>query len=157
MVTAEMLYKKYGNPETHKNMVLWEVPVEMHVGKIPKRIYCNRDMIVALSCAFMNLINRKFVGELESWDGCHNIRPVRGYEKKYTTAIKAKNFELAIKYLSIHAWGTAVDCNAKDNGIGKVPKLSAGFVKCFTDAEFDWGGNFKRLDGMHFQLAKIDE
>jgi len=48
-----------------------------------------------------------------------------------------------------------VDVNAFENAMGKEPKLSSGFVKCFTDAGFDWGGNWKRKDGMHFQLAKI--
>jgi hypothetical protein len=46
----------------------------------------------------------------------------------------------------------AIDVNAFENGLGKKPKLSAGFVKCFTDAGFVWGGNFARLDGMHFEL-----
>jgi hypothetical protein len=57
--------------------------------------------------------------------------------------------------MSLHSWGIAVDVNAFSNGLGKEPTLSAGFVKCFTDAGFDWGGVWKRKDGMHFQLAKI--
>jgi hypothetical protein len=57
--------------------------------------------------------------------------------------------------MSLHSWGLAVDLNAFENGLGKEPKLSPGFVKCFTDAGFDWGGTWKRKDGMHFELAKI--
>jgi hypothetical protein len=34
-------------------------------------------------------------------------------------------------------------------------KLSPGFVKCFTDNGFEWGGTWKRKDPMHFQLAEI--
>jgi hypothetical protein len=36
-----------------------------------------------------------------------------------------------------------------------TPKLSAGFVKCFTDNGFEWGGYWQRKDGMHFQLKSI--
>jgi hypothetical protein len=57
--------------------------------------------------------------------------------------------------MSLHSWGIAIDVNAFENGLGQTPKLSAGFVKCFTDNGFDWGGVWKRLDSMHFQLSKI--
>ena len=71
---------------------------------------------------------------------CFNIRPQRG-----------------AKTSSLHSWGVAVDVNAAWNPfvVGKKPTLSEGFVKCFTDAGFDWGGTWKRPDGMHFQLRKI--
>ena len=57
--------------------------------------------------------------------------------------------------MSLHSWGIAIDVNAAWNGLDKTPVLSAGFVKCFTDAGFDWGGRWTRKDGMDFQLAKI--
>jgi hypothetical protein len=69
--------------------------------------------------------------------------------------MKEGNIDLAMKYVSIHSWGCAIDCNAFENGLGKPPKLTPGFVKCFTDAGMEWGGNWKRPDGMHFQLAKL--
>lgn len=134
---------------------MWDVPTPLEIGVIPKRIYCNADIILHLEQAFKNLISRGLVKELKTWDGCYNFRPVRGYEKKYAAAMKAGNIELAITYLSIHSWGDAVDVNAFENGLGKEPKLSPAFVKCFTDAGFDWGGNYTRKDGMHFQLSTI--
>ena len=57
--------------------------------------------------------------------------------------------------MSLHSWGIAIDVNAFENGLHQEPRLSAGFVKCFTDAGFIWGGNWRRKDGMHFELAKI--
>ncbi len=135
-----MCFKKFGTPNAKsKSLVLWDVPTALEIGVIPKRIFCNSLMIIPLSQAFQNLITRGFVNELKTWDGCFNIRLQRGSRTKY----------------SLHSWGIAIDVNAFENGLGVKPKLSAGFVKCFTDAGFDWGGNWKRPDGMHFQLATI--
>lgn len=140
MVTSLQCNKKYGDPTDPKNevkyMTLWDVPTELEIGVIPKRIYCNKDLVEPLRKAFKNLIDRKFVEELKTWDGCFNIRKKRG-----------------LSSMSLHSWGLAVDVNAAWNGLGKEPKLSAGFVKCFTDAGFDWGGVWRRKDGMHFQIS----
>ncbi|MBK6819847.1 MAG: M15 family metallopeptidase [Bacteroidetes bacterium] len=119
-------------------MTMWDVPTELEIGVIPKRLYCNKAIIDPLSVALKNLISRGFVKELLTWDGCFNIRNKRGLNTQ-----------------SLHSWGIAIDVNAAWNGLNKVPTLSAGFVKCFTDAGFDWGGTWSRKDGMHFQLTKI--
>jgi hypothetical protein len=138
MVTSNDCLKKYGDPTLEKNMVVWDVPTELEIGVIPKKIYCNKDMVTPLTNAFKNLIKTGFVKELKTWDGCFNIRKKRG-----------------LSSMSLHSWGAAFDVNAAWNGLGKEPQLSAAFVKCFTDAGFDWGGVWKRKDGMHFQLKKI--
>jgi hypothetical protein len=58
----------------------------------------------------------------------------------------------AARFLSVHSWACAIDVNASENGLNRPPKLSKKFVKCFKDAGFIWGGDFKRPDGMHFEL-----
>lgn len=138
MVTSARALQKYGDPNLQRAMTMWDVPGYMEIGVIPKRIYCNRDMVEPLSKAFHNLIQTGHVKELKTWDGCFNIRKKRG-----------------LASMSLHSWGIAIDVNAFENGLNQTPKLSAGFVKCFTDAGFDWGGNWTRKDGMHFQLSKI--
>jgi hypothetical protein len=138
MVTSQQALKKYGDPNKQSNMVLWDVPGYLEIGIIPKKIYCNRDMMTPLTQAFTNLISTNHVTELKTYDGCFNIRKKRG-----------------LTSMSLHSWGIAIDLNAFENGLNQTPKLSPGFVKCFTDAGFEWGGTWKRKDGMHFQLAKI--
>ena len=138
MVTSAQCLKKYGDPTKESNMILWDIPTELEVGVIPKRLYCNKDLVAPLTQAFKNLIATGNVKELKTWDGCFNIRKMRG-----------------LTSMSLHSWGIAIDVNAAWNGLNKTPVLSAGFVKCFTDAGFDWGGTWTRKDGMHFQLAKI--
>jgi hypothetical protein len=138
-VTPAMCLAKYGTPDVkNKCMTVWDIPPNMEIGVIPKKLYCNKDMVGPLSKAFQNLIDRGFIKELKTFDGCFNIRTQRGATSQ-----------------SLHSWGIAVDLNASWNQIGKIPTLSEGFVKCFTDAGFDWGGTWKRLDGMHFQLSSI--
>jgi hypothetical protein len=150
------LYANYGSPNTpafKRKLTLWDVPENLEIGVIPKRIYCHPDLVGPLSAAFKNLISTGSVKELKTWDGCYNVRPIRGYEKRYQTLVNGGRDDLAMKYLSTHAWGLAIDVNAFENGLGKKPKLSKKFVKCFKDAGFVWGGDFKRMDGMHFELA----
>ena len=139
MVTPEQCLAKFGHPDNPKNMVMWDVPKKLEIGVIPKRLYVNAAMIGPLTVAFTNLIERGFIGELKTFDGCYCKRLMRGSEDKW----------------SIHSWALAIDVNASWNALKAKPTLSAGFVQCFKDAGFDWGGNFKRLDGMHFQLQKI--
>lgn len=138
MVTSAQCLKKYGDPTKESNMILWDIPTELEIGVIPKRLYCNKDLVLPLTKAFKNLIATGNVKELKTWDGCFNIRKMRG-----------------LKSMSLHSWGIAIDVNAAWNGLNKTPVLSAGFVKCFTDAGFDWGGTWQRKDGMHFQLKSI--
>ncbi len=142
MITPESCAAKFGAPKSaqvEKNLVMWDVPTELEIGVIPKKLYCHKLMVAPLTAAFQNLISRGYVKELKTWDGCFNPRLQRGSRTKW----------------SIHTWALAIDVNAAWNGLGVTPVLSAGFVKCFTDAGFDWGGIWKREDGMHFQLASI--
>jgi hypothetical protein len=138
MVTSAQALKKYGDPALEKNMVVWDVPANLEVGVIPKKLYCNKDMVAPLSQAFKNLIDTGNVAELKTFDGCFNIRKKRG-----------------LSSMSLHSWGIAIDVNAAWNQLNMVPTLSAGFVKCFIDAGFEWGGTWTRKDGMHFQLKSI--
>jgi hypothetical protein len=138
MITSQQCFVRYGAPELEKFMTLWDVPSELELGVIPKKVYCNRELIKPLEQAFKNIITRGLVNELKTWDGCFNIRKKRGAGSA-----------------SLHSWGVAIDINAAWNGFGKKPTISKELVSCFTDAGFDWGGNWSTPDGMHFQLAKF--
>lgn len=138
MITSKECLAKYGDPEKESHMMLWLVPEPLQIGVIPKRIYCNPDLAKPLGKALKNIIDRDLIMELKTWDGCFNIRKKRGALSQ-----------------SIHSWGLAIDINAAWNGFGKTPSMSKELVACFKDAGFDWGGDWSKPDGMHFQLHKL--
>lgn len=141
MIQDDDCQRKYGDPHKTTNMILWVVPEEVRFGPIPKKIYCNKDLVDPLLRALRLVRSRGLEDQIKTWDGCFNIRMQRGSTTRW----------------SIHSWGLAIDINAFENQLGHTPKLSPELVKCFTDVGFDWGGNFHgaRVDGMHFQLAHI--
>lgn len=140
MVTSNDCLNKWGNPALEKGMVLWELPMYIcgNIPTIPRKIYCNEQLILPLEIALLNVIDQGLAHEIKTWDGCFNIRKMRGLGR-----------------LSLHSWGIAIDINAAWNGLGKEPTMSPELVKCFTDSGFDWGGTWDRKDGMHFQLSYL--
>jgi hypothetical protein len=48
--------------------MLWDVPTELEIGVIPKRLYCNKDLIKPLEQAFKNLISTSMVKGLKTFD-----------------------------------------------------------------------------------------
>lgn len=143
MVTSIQCINKYGTPNNQmefKHMVLWDIPATINIAipALPNKIYCNRDLKAPLLKAFQNIILRGLASEVKTWDGCFNIRKKRGGSS-----------------MSLHSWAIAVDLNAAWNGFGQTPQMKAALVKCFTDAGFEWGGNWFKKDGMHFQLRSI--
>ena len=140
MITSQQCFGRYGDPfqNERKFMTMWDVPAEVEHGAIPKKIYCNKDIVPLLNQAFKNINDRGLANQVKTWDGCFNIRKKRGATS-----------------MSLHSWGLAIDVNAAWNGFGKKPTMSPELVKCFTDAGLDWGGIWKKPDGMHFQIAKL--
>lgn len=138
MVTSKQCLAKYGPAEKESAMTLWVVPEYIDIPAMPKRIYCNRDLVHPLNQALLNVVGRGLSDQLKTWDGCFNIRKKRG-------AVSS----------SLHSWGVAIDINAAWNGFGKTPTMSPELVKCFTGAGFDWGGVWSKPDGMHFQLREL--
>lgn len=132
---------KFGHPKTNeaKHMTLWDVPADLEIGTLPNRLYCNKMMVPLLTEAFRNIVDRELVDEIVTWDGCFNIRLMKGTKATY----------------SLHSWGIAIDINAAWNGFNKKPTMSKELVQCFKDAGFEWGGDWGTKDGMHFQPKSL--
>ncbi len=142
MTTSERYIKKYGNPENrkevakHMGMFVMPEDIQEQIHCLPSKIYMHRKMMSAFEGALRLVIVRDLGYMIKSWDGCFNIRNIRGGDS-----------------WSIHSWGLAFDINAKENPLGKQPQMKPELVVCFTTFGFTWGGTFRRKDGMHFQLS----
>ena len=138
MLTSTKALTRYGKPELEAAMALFNVPPECQVGAIPRRIYCNKDLIGPLTKA-LRCIKQKGLGDkVRTWDGCFNIR------RKRTGSSP-----------SLHSWGLAIDINASWNRMGHLGNQDQELVACFVENGFDWGGAWDNPDPMHFQLSEF--
>lgn len=151
----EELVDRYGCPwqgtaEYHefeqKHMTLWRSEVwedRQPAGQtwtLPfKRIYCNRDLLPLLDMTFDVLYLLGLQDELKTFDGCLNVRPIRGTEES--------------PRWSIHSFGLAVDFNASTNPLGGPVSFSPRFLAAMKACGWTCGASFRRADGMHFQWA----
>jgi hypothetical protein len=150
----QRLLERYGNPASDpkgfqsKHMVLWTVPmwIDTHIPALPNKIYINRDAINPLETVLNRLISLGPYKEITTWDGCFNIRFVRGSKTK----------------MSIHSWGLAIDINAADNPLNMTKEKAASyglkpfsklFDEIWADAGWTCGSSFTRPDGMHFEYT----
>lgn len=131
---------KYGLPSAKsKWLKVYSLPDELQVEHLPKKIFCNVDFIEPYKSAIKNLHERNCIDEIKTFDGCFNIRKMRG-----------------LNSWSLHSWAIAIDLNAYQNQLFTKGKWSKKFIGCWLDAGFDYGGYWiKRSDPMHFQLSKI--
>jgi hypothetical protein len=85
------------------------------------------------------------LSRVKTWGGSFVPRFVRGSDS----------------VLSNHAFGTAFDLNVAFNPLGAQPALAGRpgsvreLVPIANEKGFYWGGHFTRLDGMHFEVAKL--
>lgn len=133
-----------GNPDGMnwwaKHQAKVKVPEVFNFNKRDE-VYVNAYIAPVVAATFEEIARCGLAGEIKTFDGCFKVRPIRGYENANPP-----------RY-SIHTWGMAIDVNAAENGLGVVPKLSPQLVACFKKFGWVWGGDFKRLDGMHWQYA----
>ena len=110
------------------------------------QIYFHKLVANQLKSAFQEVEDKGLKNRIISWSGSFYPRMVRGSSRT----------------LSNHSWGTAFDINAPENWLGQRPaKLGQKgclleLVPIFNKWGFFWGGHYNnRLDGMHFEAAKI--
>lgn len=93
----------------------------------------------------------------KDWEAADLLHLVLSYEGSYV----ARFVRGSTSVLSNHSFGTAFDINYAWNKLGAVPALTGqkGSVRelapIANENGFYWGGHFSRLDGMHFEIARL--
>lgn len=105
-------------------------------GSTARGFYCHKLLVGVFQKVFEDIVLGGLTDEIKTFDGCFNIRKIRG---------SATN-------MSLHSWAIAIDLNYKGNELGNpAPQMSPDVIAVFKKHGFYWGGNFKRRDGMHFE------
>lgn len=158
MVTDKDCLKKWGTPiptvkwENATGLVVWKssslgiLEEEYKKSCLPSKVYMNKLMIEPFTNGIKDLISKKLLTTIRTWDGCYNIRRMK--------VVKNGKIAFSSKY-SLHSWGIAFDIDAAWNRLGKKGDLNPAIVEIFKKNGFDWGGDFKVEDSMHFQLKEI--
>lgn len=136
-----------------KNIVRVDVPIldalDKHLGD--DRFQFHAKCAEQIQNFFKAVDDAGLTNRILTWGGSWVPRYVRGSRTN----------------LSNHSWGTAFDINVAWNGLKIVPALKGkqGSVRELVPIAHQfglyWGGNFSngdkpgRLDGMHFEVAKI--
>lgn len=133
-----------------KILALARLPFPLYLSWLPDcavtKISCHRLIVPVVEQAFADLAAAGFgndrplsVGgnDVNEYGGCYAWRAVRG----------------SLRAPSLHCWGIALDLDPVENPLGGEPKIDHQVVDILERRGFTWGGNFGRVDGMHFQYA----
>ncbi|MCU0347334.1 MAG: M15 family metallopeptidase [Saprospiraceae bacterium] len=130
-----------------KNIVRPEIPQLKGIKGVPQsgKIQFHKLGAEQLQALFVDWEKAGLMKHILTWEGSFVPRFVRGSRK----------------VLSNHSFGTAFDINYAWNKLGQVPALIGEkgsvreLVAIANKHGFYWGGHFSRLDGMHFEVAKL--
>ena len=141
MTAQEILMARYGDPRganfQSQNLVNWKIKDDF--SWFPRnKVFIHKDFRTRLMDAFKALELTNLHKEIKTFDGCFNIRFVRGSKS----------------VLSLHSWACAMDLNAGDNPLGSAGKWSEGFINTMESSGVFCGQHFHgRKDPMHFALV----
>lgn len=108
-------------------------------GSTSRGFYCHKLLVAVFQAVFEEIVLAGLADEIKTFDGCFNIRKIRGSSST----------------MSLHSWAIAIDLNYKGNELGNAkPEMDRRVVAIFEKHGFYWGGNFKRKDGMHFEYFR---
>lgn len=136
------IYEKFGDPLQSGwesvNLAFCEVPASFKCFSLvrgKRGFYCHKKLVGQFQKVFNEIEAKGLTKEVYSFDGCWNVRKIRGGTK-----------------LSLHSWAIAIDINYEGNELGNQnPKMPKSLINIFAKYNFYWGGNFSRCDGMHFE------
>jgi hypothetical protein len=109
-------------------------------GRPLSTIWCHRLVAPALGRVLADLMRRNLCHLVNTFDGCFVPRHTQWNPEKA---------------LSRHAWGIAVDVNARLFPYGSKATQNRRLVEAFKRQGFAWGGEWRTPDPMHFEIVDL--
>ena len=170
LTTAEIM-KHYGRPGDPDSLTTFEPPYPFYfdwdLNTPVKKITVHKKIAAPLLAVCKDVLAHYGLAKIkelhiDQFGGCFNHRPMRGLEKKYEAAIKAKNFTLAFTYLSRHSWAIAGDWDTDRNQLkwkADRAQFAKAEYKAMIDIFYKHGfisyGRERSNDFMHFEIGII--
>jgi hypothetical protein len=127
-----------GGPQASAGRFIFPAPLKLGWSSASvTRAACHAKLETTFTAVFQAIHADGLWPLLRTFDGIYNDRPSREGVKQST-----------------HSWGIAVDLNAATNGLGVRGDMDSRVVQIFEEHGFEWGGRWRRPDGMHFQYCK---
>ena len=125
-----------------RNIVSIVPPFELREGRgrALSAIRCHRLIAPALERVLDDLKQRNLCHLINTFDGC--------FEPRHMGSDPGRP-------LSRHAWGIAVDVNARLFPYGSEAKQNPRLVEVFARQGFAWGGEWRTPDPMHFEVVDL--
>ena len=137
----QKLFRAYGDPRASEWEAMWMMlwHIQNDFPWFPaKTVYIHKDFRGLLIPAFSRLEEKGLHLEIRSYDGCFNVRHVRG----------------SYSVLSTHSWGAAIDLNARENPLGSSGRWSGPFLDVLSSCGIFCGQRWTgRKDPMHFAMV----
>lgn len=124
----------FSDPDFEEKHIV-RIPITIAGGKAVT-VACHAAVAARMARVFQRLKAENALGLVKTYDGCFNIRKVRGGNRP-----------------SLHAWGLAIDLNAGQFPLGSVQHQNPILVRAWTAEGFFSGAKFHRPDPMHFQYS----
>ena len=140
----------YGDPSredfVRENTAIFEAPFPLRLSwrtdQTVTRFRAHKLVGPAIKDALFDIANYKGVkylisNQLDRYGGVYSTRNKRGIDEPST-----------------HSWAIAIDINPHRGELGREPTMPDFIVCAFERRGFEWGGRWRRPDGMHFQAAR---
>jgi D-alanyl-D-alanine carboxypeptidase-like protein len=105
-------------------------------------VRCNRALMPQLRGALNDLVAQGLTSLIDpsEFAGCYSPRFINRNPRST---------------ISHHAWGAALDVNARSNPFGRSPHQDPRLVTVFQRWGFTWGGGWVLPDAMHFEFIRF--
>lgn len=171
MFSGKELVRYFGNPKManyEANMVTLDLPFTyIYSGNFkPIKIKCHKSVVKNFKKAHELIWNevRKIIKNKYGFNETSEFYNKKAYEYLNSKRLNICGGSFNVRKMrtsnswSHHSFGIAIDIDPAKNPMSKklTTSLPSWYIKCWKQAGFEWGGDWKNSkDSMHFEVTKF--